>query len=169
MEFKCVLEGCGKKFKAGEWDCYPGQPHEVEEKTYRIGTGVDKVEDRAKQRVRVYYTADIKKQDAQGNPFVEQALACEFVRGMLTTQDPKIILFMETKYKANLISEEAWEKLYIHEKDLIGMKQRELEQKTKVAQAEENELLQRVQKAKEELADIEKKKAKAEKETVAAK
>jgi hypothetical protein len=147
---KCVL--CEKDVEQGKWECFPGQPHEVEKRKFHVGTGVDKVEDRVKQRVKFYFTPDVVTQDAQGNRVTLQAESAEFVRGFLETGNPKLIMFLDGPYKKNLISAEEWEKQYINPQDLLQMKQREFEQKKKVGEAEHNELLEKIRLAKEELA-----------------
>ena len=94
MKFVCTK--CNAEFGPGAWECFPGERHEVAEKTYRIGSSIPDFADRQKSRVSVYVTADIRKRDAQGNEFTDKARAVEFVRGIFTTTNPEDQFFFDT-------------------------------------------------------------------------
>jgi hypothetical protein len=155
VEFKCVKEGCKKTFKPGEWECFPGELHEVEQKTYHIGTGIADLADRAKSRVTVFVTNDREHTDSSGQKHNTPARAIVFVGGAFSTTNPEDQFFFETKFKRELISPEEWQRQYIHPGELMKMKQREVDQRMKRVEQMENDLLRREQEAKERAAALE--------------
>lgn len=144
MDFVCVK--CKKNFKQGEWDCFPGERHAVEQKVYHISNTCADVTDRAKSHVRVYVTSDREMKDANGTTTFIPARFVEFVGGVYETCDPEEQFFFETKYTKHLISASEWEKMYINPKELQMRKERELEARASRIEKLENDLLEREKK-----------------------
>jgi hypothetical protein len=141
VEFTCTK--CNKKFGPGQWHCFPGEPHEVEQKTYYIGTSLKDISDRVKSRVRVFVTPDTEVTDSAGQKHVTHARSIEFVGGAFSTSNPEDQFFFASKYQKSLIDSKAWQEQYIHPGELLAMKERDLENRKKRIENEENALLAR--------------------------
>jgi hypothetical protein len=149
---KCVK--CSEPVKAGKWDCWPGEKHEVEQRIYHIASTCTDVADRMKSHLRVYVTSDREVKDENGTTNMIPARFVEIIGGTYATTDPEDIFFFETKYQKHIISKEEWQKLYIHPKEQQAMKERELEARSQRLESQENALLTRIQKLKDEEANL---------------
>jgi hypothetical protein len=101
--FKC-LGNCGKDFKVGEWECFPGERHKVELKTYYLNdapaTNFEKDPDglafRA-SRTNVLVIPEKSYKDVTGTLVIQAAIFALFVQGQYCTEDPEMQYFIDKK------------------------------------------------------------------------
>jgi hypothetical protein len=165
LKYKCIGE-CKKEFKHGDWECFPGVKHLVEPKSYYINDAphCDFVRDPEglayrSSRATVYIIPEKASVDELGKKRTDPARAVEFVKGQYTTRDPEEQFFIE---RAKIdVGYDRWFEAYHTPKQKQNIKGNSLEMREKKlrdAQAEENALLERVRKLKEEAAQLEEKK-----------
>lgn len=163
-KYQCIGE-CGKEFKHGEWECFPGVKHLVESKTYFINDAphCDFTRDPdgmafRSSKATVYVIPAKTTTDIQGKLVTEPARAVDFVKGQYATRDAEEQFFIE---RAKIdCGYDRWFEAYhtptqkqrIRGND-IGLR----EAKLKAAEAQDNQLLERIKARQEELAALEKK------------
>jgi hypothetical protein len=99
--YKCTGE-CGKEFKFGAWECFPGVKHTVEAKTYYLNDAPhcdpkldpDGLSLRA-SRSHVHVIPEKKFKDENGNLVIQATPPVLFVQGQYSTTDPEQQYFIE--------------------------------------------------------------------------
>jgi hypothetical protein len=99
--FKCV-GNCGKDFKVGEWECFPGERHKVALKTYYLNDAPhcdfkndpDGMTFRA-SRSYVHIIPEKRFKDETGQLIVQAVPPVQFAQGQYSTEDPEQQYFIE--------------------------------------------------------------------------
>lgn len=127
QSWKCLNDDCGKEFKAIEgFDCFPGQKHVVEAKTYYIAdapVGDDSGVSYRNSRTDVHnIPPETKVIDAvSGQTKTQPGGYVTFVRGMFTTSDPEQQFYIEKLMGKSLISKDHWEQIYFSKREKEAM------------------------------------------------
>lgn len=169
-KWKCVGE-CSKEFEFGDWECHPGVPHEVEQKTYYLNDAphCDFKRDPdglafKSSRNNVYVLPHKRVNDETGSRIVERP-ALLFIRGQYSTRNAEEQYFIE---RAKIdVGYDRWFDAYHTPTQKQNLKDNDLRQREarivrlEQAKSTENELL-------ESIKALTAKKALLEKETVKA-
>lgn len=170
-KWKCIGE-CGKEFEFGNWECFPGIPHQVEQKTYYLNDAPhcdfkrdpDGLAFRS-SRNQVYVLPHKRVSDETGTRIVERPPLL-FIRGQYATMDAEQQYFIE---RAKIdVGYDRWFAAYHTPTQKANLKENDLRQReVKIAEFEqakstENALLERIRKLQDEADALEKKKEKKE-------
>lgn len=155
--YKCIGE-CGKEFKIGDWECFPGVTHTVESKTYYLADApfmsradLDKDPDGITlrtSRTQLHAIPPKISRDETGAMVTQAFQPLIFVMGRLDTSSPMEQYYIErTKFP---VSYEKWFEAYHTPKQKANIvqgkqveRERELDRKereldTLLAQAKQN-------------------------------
>jgi hypothetical protein len=150
-KWKCIGE-CKKEFAFGDWECFPGVNHEVEEKTYYLNDAPHcdfKLDPNGialrSSRNNVYVLPSKRIQDETGVRFEERAPVL-FVMGRYSTRNPEIQYFME---RAKIdVGYDRWYDAYHTPTQKMNIKENQLRERERALNAaleEKNELLAKKQ------------------------
>lgn len=142
---------CEKDFKAGDWQCTPGQQHLVASKRYYMADAPTVVQldenrqpyiDKKSARTLVLNIPPEKKvQD--GDEFLRvPGGSVEFVRGLYETNDPEIQFHLDRKQ--GLCTYERWKEVYWTDAEKLNEQKMEIAAAQHRLQSERNELLEKV-------------------------
>lgn len=163
-KFTCIGE-CKKEFKFGDWECFPGVSHEVEEKTYYLNDApyFDPTRDpqglslRASRNNMAILPPKMIN-DGTGVLVKQDRPPVKFIMGRLATRDPEIQFFLERS--GTTVSYEKWYEAYhtpVQKQRIKDNSLLEREAKLNDAKSEENTLLANIKRLKEEQAKLENK------------
>lgn len=157
--FKCTGH-CGREFTYGDWECFPGQPHVVESKTYYLADAphVDVKNDPdglalRSSRTTLHCVPEIPVTDPQTN--IIQKIAhpgLKFVMGKYETTDPKEQFFAERS--GHLVSYERWFEAYHTPKMKANIKEGKLLERERNIAEKEQEAERKIQEANDLLASV---------------
>lgn len=141
---------CEKDFKAGEWECTPGQNHVVTSKAYFMDDAPtvpewrdgEKFINKATARTLVLNIPPEKKVQDGDEVIRIPGGSVEFVRGRFDTSNPELQFFLDRKQ--GLCTYERWKEVYWTDNEKLYEKQQELKAAQNRLQSERNELLEKV-------------------------
>ena len=145
QEFKCTR--CEKKFRAPEWDCADGQPHEVEEKEYYVLDAPADRRDCRNSRLTICNVIPEQKR-TQGNDIIFiPGTNVEFIRGTFKTSSPQIQMGLDHRKGVYHGAEgkKLWEDKYFSDTEKAEMQRIEMRSEMQRMEHQKNELLAQVQ------------------------
>jgi hypothetical protein len=165
VSFQCIADEihCGKKFEAGEWECFSGVPHQVEPRSYYMADAPHCDFERDKEglvfrkaRTNMQIVPDEIRLDHFGKQITVSHPTRTFVSGQYSTSDPQEQFHLEHgNAKKSLCSYERWFDVYHTPKQKqnirdgkLAERERALDEKATRLEKENNDLLSRIQKHK---------------------
>lgn len=142
---------CDKDFKAGSWECTPGQQHVVTAKRYYMDDAPTVTEwrdgrpfiNKAAARTQVLNIPPEKRVQDGDEIIRVPGGSVEFCRGMFETSDPEKQFYLDRK--SGLCTYERWKEVYWTEDEKINEQKMEIHAAQNRLQSERNELLAKVQ------------------------
>lgn len=133
---------CGREFKPGEWECFPGKKHQVESKTYYMADAPHcdfKLDPNGiafrSARTYLHVVPEEVNTDEMGKLFKTGFPPAVFVMGRYETADPQFQFFLEHgTARTSLCSEAKWFDVYHTPIQKQNIKDNEL--RTRAAQLE---------------------------------
>lgn len=139
-KWKCVE--CKKEFQAGDWECFPGQKHTVESKTYYLDDAPVDRRDCKYSRTVVHVTKERKIMNTStGEQETIKSDHVVFARGTHSTSNPEHQMFLDN-YKA-CVPEARWREVYFSDVEKMAMREQKLRSDQERLQRQENEFLER--------------------------
>lgn len=152
QKFKCLGE-CGKEFEFGQWECFAGQAHKVDPKTYYLADAphVDVKNDPDGLALRTARTMlhcvpeELRRDPTTGMDNKIAHPPCIFSMGQYTTDNPKEQFFIERS--KHTVSYEKWFNAYHTPKMKANIKEGQLLDRERTIAAKEAEVERKVREA----------------------
>lgn len=160
-QFKC-LGNCKREFTYGDWECFPGQPHEVEPQKYYLADApflskhdLEKDPDGISlrnSRTLVHCIPDQVFKDDTGQLSTHRFQPLVFVKGQFETTNPMEQFYLERSKIT--VSYERWFEVYHTPKQKQNIKDGKQQERDRALSAREQELERKEREVNDLLAQV---------------